>query len=475
MAYNITPLISTKKQPTTVLDPFIPKAMTKGAVNGALAGATGRSVVNAQNGITAGANMAVNGSPVSSVARGAVAGAGNAVNGNAANNAYNAVANGALAGANMATIGSGNVANGVNGVINGAVTGAINGANGGNVPSGSPNNGGGGSGAGASGYQSAPVVDPYASVYALYDDLLNSQRDALAQERDARLRGLQANYQNAKSRLDSSFNSGETELNQNADRALREAFIEDMLNRRALNQQLAANGIIGGAAESVLARAFNNYGNNRNEIERGRMDDLRSLLANYQNTAGDIENAYLQGMSNADADYAGSIGQAMQNYYNKLIDMQQQNIANQYRNQQLSRSSSSRSSSANDNLTSNGLNKKTIVSTMGKFADDPESLAQYSASLGLGADELNDLYRQAGVNPSTVGAPANPTQNPVQRANILASVPLAVRQRLLSYLDNSRGQVYGDDSRLMAALQTYGRQNGLSEEQVRAILAEAGY
>lgn len=464
MAYQIQPLISTKKQPTTVLDPFIPKAMTKGAVNGALAGATGRSVVNAQNGITAGANMAVNGSPVSSVVRGAVAGAGNAVNGNAANNAYNAVANGALAGANMATVGSGNVANGVNGVINGAVTGAINGANGGNVPSGSPNNGGGGSGVGASNYQSAPVVDPYASIYALYDDLLNSQRDALAQERDARLRGLQANYQNAKSRLDSSFNSGETELNQNADRELREAFIEDMLNRRALNQQLAANGIIGGAAESVLARAFNNYGNNRNAIERGRMDALRSLLANYQDTSGEIENAYLQGMSNADADYAGSIGQAMQNYYNKLIDMQQQNIANQYRNQQLSRSSSSRSSSQNEGL---GLDKD-IMSGLKNYKGDLASAQNYLTFMGV-PSEMQEMYLQ---NSGFGGL-----MSEQRLADAQASVPNDVKTNIMNTIRRvmslSRGTA--DAQRNVAAQMDQLAMNyGLSEEQVKAILAEMG-
>lgn len=332
------------------------------------------------------------------------------------------------------------------------------------------NNGGGGGGS----LQAAPAqTDPYAGIYSLYEQQLNAQRDALAQQRQARLNALQANYNNAKSRLDSSFSSGETELNQNADRALREAYINNMLNQRALNQSLANQGIVGGAAESVLARAFNNYGNNRNEIERDRMDNLRSLLGNYQEASGNIENAYLQGMADADSDYSGSIADALSAYYDRKANMEAQNIANQYKASLGKSGSSSSNNSSNDGLTSNGLNRKSIVSTLSKFKDDPESAMMYGSNLGLGGDELNDLYWEAGINPNYLGASNVPSS--AQRANILASVPAEVKQRLLSYLDNDRGQVYGDDTRLMAALQTYGRQNGLTEEQVRAILAEAGY
>ena len=192
--------------------------------------------------------------------------------------------------------------------------------------SGGDYSGGGGGSQGATSY-----TDPYASIYSLYDQMYNAQQDALNRQRQARLDALQANYNNARSKLDSSYASGETELNQDADEALRQAYISNMLNQKALNQQLAGQGITGGALESILARAYNTYGNNRNNIEQSRMDNLRSLLANYQGTLGDIEESYLSGMANADSDYSGAIANAMTNYYGNLADLQKQNIANQYK------------------------------------------------------------------------------------------------------------------------------------------------
>lgn len=318
---------------------------------------------------------------------------------------------------------------------------------------------GGNSGSGGGGsLQTVPVqTDPYAGIYSIYEQQLNAQRDALAQQRQARLNALQANYNNAKSKLDSSFASGETELNQNADEALREAYIDNMLNQRALNQQLAGQGIVGGAAESVLARAYNNYGNNRNEIERNRMDNLRSLLGNYQGTLGDIENSYLAGMSDADSDYSGSIADAMTSYYDRLANMQAQNAASQYK-AALGKSSSSSSGSSSES----GLNKDIL--NVGKAnKTNPSAYKRYLDEAGVPEAQQREYLWAVGIDPDSAAMLPQTTRNAI--LDELENAYASARSNNNPYADNIINQ----------RMQQLVRQFGLTEAQARELLAEAGF
>ena len=325
-----------------------------------------------------------------------------------------------------------------------------------------------GSNGGGSGLQAAPAQsDPYAGIYSIYEQQLNAQRDALAQQRQARLNALQANYNNAKSRLDSSFNQGETELNQNADRALREAYIDNMLNQRALNQQLAGQGIIGGAAESVLARAYNNYGNNRNEIERNRMDNLRSLLGNYQGTLGDIENAYLAGMSDADSDYSGSIADAMTNYYDKKASLEAQNIANQYK----------------ASLGKSGTPKvedpyKDVLSVGKSYKGNASGYKKYMDALGIPEQDQRMLQMQVGNDPDSIAAAQAQALE-----DTLYEIPANTRNAILNtlrriYPTSAQDGLSANESlyrNVITELNRLARQYGLTDAQAQALLAEAGF
>lgn len=309
-----------------------------------------------------------------------------------------------------------------------------------------------GGGGGGGSLQAAPAqTDPYAGIYSIYEQQLNAQRDALAQQRQARLNALQANYNNAKSRLDSSFNQGETELNQNADRALREAYIDNMLNQRALNQQLAGQGIIGGAAESVLARAYNNYGNNRNEIERNRMDNLRSLLGNYQDAYGNIENAYLAGMSDADSDYSGSIADAMTNYYDRKASLEAQNIANQYK-ASLGKSGTPKAEDPYKDVLSVGKSYKGNASGFKKYMD----------ALGIPEQDQRMIQMQVGNDPDSIDILPVATRNAI--LDELDAVPEGMRSNppvMMQYVNN--------------LMQRLARQYNLNDDQARELLEEAGY
>lgn len=317
-----------------------------------------------------------------------------------------------------------------------------------------PNGGAGGNGGGS--LQAAPVqTDPYAGIYSLYEQQLNAQRDALAKQRQARLDALRANYSNAKSKLDSSFASGEADLNQDADEALREAYISSMLNQKALNQQLLGQGITGGAAESVLARAYNNYGNDRNAIERNRMDRLTSLLNNYQGTLGDIENSYLAGMADADSDYSGSIANAMTSYYDRLADMQAQNAASQYK-AALGKSGSSSSSQTNAGLDKDILN----VGKANKA--NPSAYKRYLDEVGIPEAQQRDYLWAVGIDPDSTAMISQATRNAI--LDELDTVPEGMRSNppvMMQYVNN--------------LMQRLVKQYNLTEDQARELLEEAGY
>lgn len=317
-----------------------------------------------------------------------------------------------------------------------------------------PKGGDGGNGGGGS-LQAAPVqTDPYAGIYSIYEQQLNAQRDALAQQRQARLDALRANYNNARSKLDSSFASGEADLNQDANEALREAYIDSMLNQKALNQQLLGQGITGGAAESVLARAYNNYGNNRNAIERNRMDRLTSLLNNYQGTLGDIENAYLAGMSDADSDYSGSIANAMTGFYDKMANMQAQNAASQYK-AALGKSGSSSSAKAEDPY-------KDVLSVGKSYKGNASGFKKYMDALGIPEQDQRMLQMQVGNDPDSMNILPVATRNAI--LDELDTVPEGMRSNppvMMQYVNN--------------LMQRLVRQYNLTEDQARELLEEAGY
>lgn len=324
------------------------------------------------------------------------------------------------------------------------------------------NGGSGGSNGGNGGgtyQQSAAVVsDPYSDLYAIYQQKLDAQNAANEQRRAARLGALQSNYANAKSKLSDAFNSGETALNNDANNALRESYINMMLNQKRLNQQLESQGINGGAMESSLARAYNDYGNSRNNIEQGRMDALRELLSQYQGQLGDMESAYASNLADLDSDYFGNGLDFVTDYYNTIANLQAQNAASSLKN---ALGKGTTKVTTNDG----GLDTKSIKSTLSKYKGNLADAEAYLDYIGVPEDQRAQLYWDAGINPNSVASG-------VQKS-LLDSIDDDVKNRFLSYVSGNRNQIYNGDEKLMAALQSFGRQYGLTEEQMRALLAEA--
>lgn len=126
-----------------------------------------------------------------------------------------------------------------------------------------------------------------AAAQAAYDKNMAALNDAYAQRGDL----LEKNYNDTLAQLQGQYDYGAQQVNQNADRAQQQAYINYMMSKRDLPQQLVALGLTGGASESRLAGLYNSYGNARNEVDTGRNNDISNLLQTLnQNKSAALQN-----------------------------------------------------------------------------------------------------------------------------------------------------------------------------------------
>ena len=134
----------------------------------------------------------------------------------------------------------------------------------------------------SSGTTAAPAVQTQADAYAMFLDYM--------QELEARAQAARnAAYNAAAAQQQNNLAYAQNQLNAATDQALQEAYINRMLSLRNLNQELSAQGITGGTAESTLAGLYNNYGNARAQLESERAAQQGNLLNTYQNNMAQLE------------------------------------------------------------------------------------------------------------------------------------------------------------------------------------------
>ena len=178
--------------------------------------------------------------------------------------------------------------------------------------------------------------------------------NALNAAYQSKLNALASGFNSAKDSLGRQYDASKGEVNRDAERALREAYVNKMMSGKDLQQQLTAQGISGGAAESTLASLQNNYGNSRNGIETTRNDNLTELLNTYQNNMAAAEQEYYNRLAAAEdqkAQLSMQIENALANaltgsyesqinaltgadstYYDFMGDLLKQQMAYQYKN-----------------------------------------------------------------------------------------------------------------------------------------------
>lgn len=230
-----------------------------------------------------------------------------------------------------------------------------------------------------------------------YDNNMSALLDAYTK----RLAGINENYDTTVNQLGLNFDNSSNALYSDAERALQEAYINRMMNEKSMRNQLNAQGITGGASESVIAGMLNNYANARNNIENNLADNVRTLREAYQknlasalqnrndalsaaedtnlkykmqlendlrnNIIGSYNDLY-SGLMNADANYYDNMAKLvynqannaneLQNYAQKLLlnnNSDLQNYAERLRLSNLYNNSASTGDSYNTKNTSNGL------------------------------------------------------------------------------------------------------------------------
>ena len=192
-----------------------------------------------------------------------------------------------------------------NAFVSGAITGSTAGVS--NRPSGSTGGSSGSSGG------TVTVQQPSGPSYA--DILAQIQ----AQQQAARDRAYRAAAEQQRKNLD--YSTGQ--VNNAADKALQEAYINKMMTLKNLPQTLSAQGLTGGVAESTTAGLYNNYGNSRNEIESERLDQIGALQQAYNNNMAQLEAQRASGAAASLSEYAPVLAQLVANNPTELVSMQQ--------------------------------------------------------------------------------------------------------------------------------------------------------
>ena len=231
---------------------------------------------------------------------------------------------------------------------------------------------------------------------AAYDKNMGYLNEAYANRSNL----LQQNYNDALAQLQASYDSGARGVNQNADSAQQQAYINYMMSKRDLPQALVAQGLTGGMSESALAGMYKSYGNNRNTIDRGRNDSLATLLdtlnsnkstalQNYNNQLSADDQQKMAYQLQLEQALANQSAEILQNKYDTL-----QNLDNTYTQQMLAlqqAQAEAAAKAASRSYSSGGGNSS--VSTSQGDTDITKTPA-YKRALSL--------YQTAGVTPQVV-------------------------------------------------------------------------
>ncbi len=170
---------------------------------------------------------------------------------------------------------------------------------------------GGGSGGGGGGSGSGGGGGPDA--FELLSAFLQAQQKA----RDEAYRIAEAQQ-----KKDYEYAAGQ--LNTDTDRALQEAYINKMLSLLRLPQDMAAQGLGGGASETTLGSLYNNYGNARTKLENERQRQLAGLLNTHQGNLAQLRAQRASGAQTALNAYTTQLAKLMASNTPLLLSLSQQ-------------------------------------------------------------------------------------------------------------------------------------------------------
>lgn len=230
-------------------------------------------------------------------------------------------------------------------------------------------------------------------------DYMSQAMEAYRQAMEAQRRQAEQAYQTALTNLQNARNQSANNLRQDSDEAKRQAYINYMLGKRDVDQQLSNAGLSGGATESVLANLFNTYGNNRNSIDN-----------NYVKALAELDTKYNENVANLGANYGQDTTGITSNYYNTIANLQA-NYASD-----LAKALGKTNTSYGKVLSGNeaAANRKTAIAALQALDGSPESMKRAMALYGFDydSDEGQRLLLEAGFVPEAFnGGLSNNSRN----------------------------------------------------------------
>lgn len=161
---------------------------------------------------------------------------------------------------------------------------------------------------------------------AAYDRSMNALNNAYG----SATTNAKNNYNSTLGQLQGNYDFNAQGVNQNADKAMQEAYINYMMSKRDLSQVMAAQGLSGGASESSLASLYNNYGSGRNAIDTQRNADLGTLANALQSDRASALQAYNSLIADLDAQKANQQMTLESNLANAIADAAAANYDTQF-------------------------------------------------------------------------------------------------------------------------------------------------
>ena len=264
-----------------------------------------------------------------------------------------------------------------------------------------------------------------------YINRLNQQAQSSYNNNKASIASM---YENARSSAENAYNSGMAALQQAyaqqqakakaaKEAADRESYVNKMLQQKNLEQNLAAQGISGGASETTQAKLTNNYQNSRNAIYQDYSDNMSDLDVEYQTNVASAQAQYqsvLQALEQMkaqydmqnEAQYQGNLANYTENYanigadYEASIDLQREinalnayefdrqlEATNQFKLAQLKQNAGSMATNVNNNTTGTGTTgvsvEELIAQAKANGATTNSAIATYLKSAGVSNSQIS--------------------------------------------------------------------------------------
>ena len=132
---------------------------------------------------------------------------------------------------------------------------------------------------------------------ALNDEIYGNNMNRIAGAYDSVAGNLASNYDSTVGRLQAARNQSLKDVNLDAENALRQAYINNELTKRNLNQRLSAMGYNGGATETTMANLANEYSKSRGGINTTRNKNIADLNKTYADNLAAALQAYNSAMN----------------------------------------------------------------------------------------------------------------------------------------------------------------------------------